>query len=463
MNILVISIAPIFKDYVHGGSQRVLINIMENLSKKHKIKTYCTKRPDNYKHFKINDNFEVYPILPFRQFFPFPYMTNPRNLTRIIEIVDKELEWADCLYLHADGYLLKNFLETDIPIIASYHDFVYPITLSSAFIGSFDQAILPSEYIEKCFKYSVGCVYEGVMDRVKTINNGVDSNIFYSDKSQNERIKKELGIKEGEKIILFPHRPEISKGIKETLNLLDNLLKSNIRVRLLFPEYIDCKCDDEIIKDYRLLKNEIIERGLSNNVSFFPWKPYKEMRHLYSLADVTLNIGNFVEAFGLVPFESLLCETPVIATKAGALRYVLPKNMEGVEIIEYGDMECLKKNVLKIFRSKTIDFSEVHKYIKSKFNYEEMLEKYTEVFENITKKPKLQKKQFSKYGTYTLSPWCYISEKGLYDDYQGHFVDIDKNALSILNSKKILERGDIRKGFESLIKQNIIVPSKCTK
>lgn len=458
MKILAISIAPIFKDYVHGGSQRIFLDIMQYISKTHQIKTLCTKRIDNNKSFEFNENFEVHPILPFRQFFPFPYMTNPLNLVKIIRIIEKESKWADCIYIHADGYLLKNFLSRDLPIITSYHDLVYPITLSSVFLGFFDKVIIPSKYLYECFKYSVGYIYEDVMQRVELINNGIDENIFFRDESRINEFKAKLGIKVDEKIILFPHRPEISKGIKEAIELLERLLKTKIKVRLLFPEYIDCKCNEEIKKDYHFLKQELLNKGILDNVSFFDWISYNEMRHIYSLADITLNLGNFVEAFGLVPLESLLCQTPVICTKAGSLRYNLPKNLNGIEIFDYGDKEGIFQGVLKLLNFSNMSFIGTISYIKKNFNYNLMLNKYKKMFESIFKSSELKKKKYIESKEYILAPWCYLNEKGVYDDYLGDYVNASPLVLSILKKKESINKNEIPEEDEKLIEKNILIP-----
>jgi glycosyltransferase involved in cell wall biosynthesis len=457
MKILAISIAPIFKGYIHGGSQRIFLNVMESLSKNNQIKTYCTKRGDNCETFKFNKNFEVYPILPFRQFFPFPYMTNPKNIVDIIKIIKKGSEWADCIYIHADGYLLKNFLDVKIPIVTSYHDFIYPITISSAFSGYSDKIIIPSKYLFECFKNSIGNVFENIMQRTELINNGIDEKIFFKDNSKTNELKLKLKIKDNEKIILFPHRPEVSKGIVETINLLENLLKSGLKIRLLFPEYIDCKYDESIKKDYSNLKKDLMNRGLLENVSFFDWIPYNEMRHIYSLANLTLNLGNFVEAFGLVPLESLLCETPVICTKAGSLRYNLP-NLDGVTLINYNDNNQLLEEAKNILKVSSFDFSKIHLYIKTNFNYEEMLMGYTKLFNGIKKAPPIKVKMNpNKIESYILSPWCYLLEDSVYDDYLGDYIKLDENTINTLKSKKIFFLNDFK--TESLIKQNILVPN----
>jgi glycosyltransferase involved in cell wall biosynthesis/uridine phosphorylase len=385
-------------------------------------------------------------------------MTNPKNLVDIARVIEKESKSADCIYIHADGYLLKNFINKDVPIITSYHDFIYPITISSAFQGFFDKIVIPSKYVYECFKHSIGNLYENVMQRVELINNGIDESIFYKDNSKTDELKTKLKIKEGEKVILFPHRPEISKGIKEALELLHRLLENGLSVRLLFPEYIDYKYDEAVRREYNSLRKELADRGLSQNVSFFEWTPYDQMRHFYSLADITLNIGNFVEAFGLVPLESILCQTPVICTRAGSLRHNLPENTAGIELFNYGDKDDMFEKVLKLLNSPKISFVAAMRHISKNFNYQLMLQKYERVFESITKSSELKKKKYMESEDYALAPWCYLSNKRIYDDYVGDYVKATPFVLSILKNREIINKSEIPQKDEKLIKKNVLIP-----
>lgn len=460
MNLLAISIAPIFKDYIHGGSQRIFMDIMNHFCINHHVKIFCTARTDNNTPFKINSNFEVYPILPFKEFFPFPYMTNPLNLVKIIELIKEQSKWADCIYIHADGFLLKKFLRgLKIPIITSLHDFVYPITISSAFLGEFDKLIVPSKYIYDCVAQSVGKVYSNVMNRIILINNGIDITKFFKDNSKSVQLRKRLGIKKSEKVLLFPHRPDIPKGIKEVILLLENILKIRKDIRLLFPIYIDCRCDGELQKEYILLKRELAEKGLLKKVSFFKWTLPSEMRHIYSISDLTLNVGNFVEAFGLVPLESLLCMTPVIVTNVGCLRYNLPE-FGGVKKLDFGNSAELTRTCLELLDSKNIDFTKIHQYIKNNFDYGRMIEKYEKEFVTAKVKRPLEISSNSVKGGryYTLAPWCYVSPKGIYNDYMGNLVKMPNHILHSLLFKKVYSKQEISPYLQELIQKNILVP-----
>ncbi len=55
----------------------------------------------------------------------------------------------------------------------------------------------------------------------------------------------------------------------------------------------------------------MVDLDVRDHFVFVPWIPAARMPELYSLGQVTLCLGNIVEAFGNVAYESLACGTLV--------------------------------------------------------------------------------------------------------------------------------------------------------
>lgn len=459
MNLLAVSIAPIYQNVVQGGSQRIFMDVMNYFSKDNHVRVFCTQRHDNSVPFNFNGNFEVYPVLGFRQFFPFPYMTNPKNLAEIIATLHSQISWADCMYVHADGFFFKKFFKGKLPLLSSLHDFVYPISMASAFVGDADRIIVPSQYVRDCVQHSVGSVYEDFIDRTVLITNGVNPEIFYMDNSRTIELRTKFGITEDELCLLFPHRPEVSKGIDNAIDFLNFLIGSGQKARLLFPKHIDLKNNPDLHREYAFLRESLRVKGLEDHVSFFEWFEQSEMRHIYSLADITLNLGNFVESFGLVPLESLLCGTPVIVTKAGCLRTNIPDST-GVLKIDYGDMDALVSGYTRLVPKGSLDLSEVRERIQKDFPFLQMLKQYSFQFLNAVIEPPLIERNDRKidHPKYQLAPWCYIAKRGIYDDYLGDYVPVDQVLLDKLKSNECYDQGILGASFFNLAKQCLIVP-----
>ena len=114
--------------------------------------------------------------------------------------------------------------------------------------------------------------------------------------------------------MLFPHRPELSKGIYEVLQVAQKLVREYgwSELRVLAPRWLDAESDTGIRQYYSNLRSAIAAAGLAENFIFHDWISEALIAEYYSLADVTMCIGSCVETFGNTPFESLGCGTPAI-------------------------------------------------------------------------------------------------------------------------------------------------------
>ena len=84
-------------------------------------------------------------------------------------------------------------------------------------------------------------------------------------------------------------------------------------------------------------------KGLENSV-FFPGPLFGEERLAgYVDADVLVYPGRY-EIFGLVPFEALLCGTPVIVSAGTAAGQIVREAQAG-EMIEFGDAKMLAQEI----------------------------------------------------------------------------------------------------------------------
>src|SRR3989344_6981177 len=203
--ILIFSLGPIFKDYVSGGSQKILREVAIYLgSKGHKVKILCVKRDDNKDIFELAENVEVCPILRFRQYYPAAYFTSPHNIVSIINIINEEIKKCDVFYIH-DSQLDFPFLFDDIPTITSLRDYIYPETLIGAFNFDGDKIIVNSDYVRDCVKSTIGHIRNNIDERIVVIPNGINLNLFK--KTDTKKIREIISVNERDQVILYPHRP----------------------------------------------------------------------------------------------------------------------------------------------------------------------------------------------------------------------------------------------------------------
>lgn len=456
--ILVFSLGPIFKDHVHGGSQKVLREIAMHLGKRgNNVDIYCVRRDDNNKIFELSDNVRVYPILRFKQTFPSSYKTSPYYLCNIIDILKEKIACHDVFYVHDAGLNFTFLCDQNIPTIISLRDFLYPETLVGAFNFRRDKIVVNSKYTLDSVRHTVGRYLQGLEDRIELIDNGIDLTLFTKTTSKKifELIHGE--IHESDLVILHPHRPDPAKGIYQSLEIVRRLkFNRNLRnIKLLVPRYID----EEVTNDFQFHYSKIIavskEKGIEENVLFHRWVPYELMPEYYSLGNLTLSIGNFIEAFGSnIGLESLACETPVVMSLVGAQRTTLPEWL--AYKVPYDNLEQTEKIAFDILQNeREFDAMRVRRFIADNFSHKKMLRRYEEVICNTTiTKPleiRFEKKDLEN-ANLVISPWCHLSPLGVYDDYGYEYYrisDILREGLSrgrkvtLKNIKDEFIRGEV--------------------
>ncbi len=118
------------------------------------------------------------------------------------------------------------------------------------------------------------------------------------------------------RVLLFPHRSDKGKGLSDVLLLLKRLLVRDRRWLLLVSG-----SSSEETDEHESLVRKAIDTGLGNNVRLLPWWPATSMASLYRAAGCTIMASELDEGFGLVPYESVLAGTSVVARSSGALTY----------------------------------------------------------------------------------------------------------------------------------------------
>lgn len=295
-----------------------------------------------------------------------------------LRAINKIKKWnLDVIHTHTEfgvgtfgRIIAKQF---NIPLVHTYHtmyeDYVYYITK-----GYFDKSsrkiveyltkfycdktakelIVPSKKTYDMFKEKYQFEKE-----IHIVPTGIDIKRFKKTNFKKEQInelKKELGIKPSDFVILFVGRIAKEKNIDLLLNSHVNILKKHKNVKLVIvgsgPDY------EHYIEMSKELK-------IDNNVIFTSSIPWDEIPIYYQLADVFTTASN-TETQGLTLIEAMAGSIPVVCLKDKSFEDILLDNKNGMyftsesEYVKNMNYLIENKDVLESMSEQARITSEMH-------------------------------------------------------------------------------------------------------
>jgi len=433
MRILMFSITPLFPGQVMGGAQKHLQSVALHLGELgHEVKVLCTRRVDTNAPFHWAERVEVLPILRFKQPFPGPYETPAYNLAALLQDLVEYLQWADRFCLH-DGEIIFPYVYRETPTIVSLRDCVYPETWQGAFLQQADAIILISNYTRDYFAGTVGRFFPQAVDRIRVIHNGLDWERFKP--TPPGRILDLVPVDPArDAIVLHPHRPELTKGLQQTIDVADRLVHVHgiTNLKTLVPKWLGLELSADLRAFYADVQHQIAARGLTDHFLFHEWIPQDLMPEYLSLGAVTLSLGSFVETFGNAVYESLGCGTPTIAARVSAHRELLPDDL--LDKVEFDSPDETAALAAEIIRSGRRTSPETLTALHTRFARPAMVQAYADVILNARKlpPPDFQPRAVDDLTHFRLAPWCYPASRGIYHDFRADYQPIP--ALTALHA-----------------------------
>ncbi len=417
--IAVFSMTPLFPDFAMGGGQAQLKKVALHLGELgHRLTILSTRRDGSMTPFKWHDNVEIRPVLRFKQPYPEPYFTPIYHIANAMRYMGDAIAEADIHYSHDGGLIFPRVYQAK-PTVISLRSIIYPETMQAAFLFQGDEWILPSEHTRASYEAAVSQFAPEVRQRMRAIHNGFDWDVFrYTPPSTIfEVIPADIA---EHPVMLFPHRPDINKGIYQVLQVVQRLVRDRgwQRLRVLVPRWLDADSDPLNRDYYDKLRRRINEAGLNDIFVFHDWISEALLPQYYSLADVTMCIGHCVETFGNTPFESLGCGTLPIVSRVAAYRDLLPA--EHIDRVDYGDIEAAAARAHAILSERRRASAATLQRLRAEFSLAAMVNQFAEVILKAEKKPPLQYRlpKISGETKYKLAPWCAISQaRGIYHDF----------------------------------------------
>jgi glycosyltransferase involved in cell wall biosynthesis len=414
------SMTPLFADRSMGGAQKQLRKVALHLAQQgHEVQIFCTRRhPDALEPFHWHANAVVRPVLRFKQPFPEPYDTPVYNIANAIADVIEACQNADAFYSH-DGGLTFPFVYTHTRSVVSLRSVLFSETLQSGFLFNADALIVPSVHTANVWLATAGQFYPQLAERMHVIPNGLDFMAYHPD-AGGDTLQARLGLPVG-RYLLYPHRPEDGKGIRQSIALLDRLVNTHQErdLYLLVPQWIDTALAPHVRAYYDGLLADIDARGLRDHVIFHPWINDEDMPAYFRLGAVTLVLGNYVETFGNTPYESLACGTPAIVANVAAYRGALPDTYT----CDYGDLETATTRALRFLNEGDAQAEATLRWLHTRYQQADMVQRYEQLILEPTRLPPLPH-SYQTPSAYQWAPWCYVTPQGqIYHDFLGRMLD----------------------------------------
>ena len=372
-NVLVYLYYPFVSQHLSGGVQVIMRKVLEELSGHgFKFRVLCPKIKVPSDILSI-PGVEVLPVLNDFQ--------NNRNYTELSEnfsILNRHVSWADVIWT-----IDRNIpIRTNKPIVLSLNAHWYATNQNALFSMNWDRIVVLSEYSKSILEKTINPNFwhGNNTPKIETIS-PVLSEILYK-REDCSCLKKYFDFDSNKKYILFPHRPDKGKGHRKAIDVLKALCAREKDYILLIPGV--ATLSDSLKNTEKSIINDALnyaeEIGVRDNVILHDWIKYNDLPYFYSAGSATLIASDLEETFGMTLTDSILCGCPVVSTGSGALKFTVPDGL-GHKILDYSKPE----EVARVILSGITGVEDGIKYIKSKYDTNEIIQKYEHLFDMVQK------------------------------------------------------------------------------
>lgn len=345
----ILQVTNFFKpSFEAGGVTRVAYDISRSLVKNnHEITVFTTNRSKKNINVKANrplniEGMKVYYFDNLRKYFPVKIVPIPYYLPIIAR---KEIQNFDIVHIHEHRSLMAIIVhyyakKYSIPYVLQAHGSI-PNTIGKRKQKNFYDTIWGNNILKDASKLiAVSNIEVGQYKQIEAsdkkvivIPNGLHVESFKSLPNKGT-FRKRFGISE-KNIVLYLGRLNERKGIDFLINSYAELKKEMDDVVLVLAG-----SDDGYKSKAETLINKL---NISKNVIFTDYINETEKIAAYVDADVLI-YPSIMEIFGLVPFEAIMCGTPVIVSDdCGCGEFVSEANCG--YLVRHGDINDLTKKI----------------------------------------------------------------------------------------------------------------------
>lgn len=371
MNIL--QVIPYFA-FTRGGDVNVCYNLTKQLTQSGHNVTILTTTFDYNK--EDTDNIENLTMVPIEYKFNLAlFIYSPK----MKEWLENNLEKYDVIHLHELRSYQNNIVihyakKFNIPYVLQPHastpkhvnrsviKYIYDFFYGNRIMTNATTTIAVSE--EEAY-------YDRLMNAkdVRVIYNGMNLEDF-------EKLPEKGTFKEKNNItspyILYLGRIDALKGIDYIIEAFSKLPEEYSDFKLIIAGKIT---------EYKKELDKIIKlNNIEDKVIFTGFIDEEDKISIYHDAELFVNPVKYMGGVSITVFESLLSNTPVIVTKESG---EIVEKIEAGSIVEYGDVESLKNEMIKSLTDKELTKKQLlnaQKYIKENLDWKSVSNKILDIY-----------------------------------------------------------------------------------
>jgi glycosyltransferase involved in cell wall biosynthesis len=207
--------------------------------------------------------------------------------------------------------------------------------------------------------------------KVTVIPNGVDFEQFHPN-IESQDIKKELNLKNDEKVILFIGRLSLVKRVNILIDVSKQLLKEGFKIKTVIV-------GDGEYKDY--YKRMV---GNNENIIFVGFIPYLEIQKYIAVADV-LVLPSLSEGLPNILLEAAACAKPVVATNTGGISDIVIHGKTGF-LVDQENFNSFLEYIRLILNDEDLAKklgNNAYEHVKKEFNWSMIVEHYEQIYESF--------------------------------------------------------------------------------
>lgn len=309
--------------------------------------------------------------------------------------IAQEAEEADVLSVHTCSFTFPRIPPDRRKAALAYHLHDVMLTtadkgshLDKALGGDWDAIISPSAFATRTYRNFAALT--GGSAEIHTIPRGIDSSLFHvvpRDEALQEIRNWGISIDDSKgPVLFFPGRAGVGKGDDRIGQICESLA----------DEYPDLQV---------ITTSDVDSLQQHDNVMHIGWQESARLKHLYSIANVTLSLSSLPESFCQVCMESVACGTPVLAFPFGNLSG-LAESLPAVATCE-PTTEAIITGIRQLLANPNMNeaLNESRAILESTYNIREIGKTYVQLYMDIARR---RREQIRIPELYFLSPFAAV-------------------------------------------------------